>query len=311
MKYFHAIMPLLLLFACDSPTQYENWTMGTTMPTARSEMASTIVNGKIYVPGGIRFWGSTDKFEAYDIANNGWKKLPDLPEKLNHIGVASDGQKIYISGGFYNMRQTDFANTLYAFDIEKQTWETLPNMPQTRGAHFMIYRKGQLHLLGGRNHQAIWTYDIGQKKWLTNQIGDLPEKRDHITVLQNDQNLYVVGGRKKGVVQKDCWQYDFQTQKWTTFTQIPVARGGQTATFFDNKIHIIGGEDLQADRTFGVHNIYDLNTQQWSEGTALPTPRHGLVSEAYQGKWYVIGGGKKAGVKTLISAADLVEIFSF
>ena len=43
----------------------------------------------------------------------------------------------------------------------------------------------------------------------------------------------------------------------------------------------------------------------------MPTPRHGLTSEVYNGKWYIIGGGKMAGIKTLISAFDQVEIFQF
>ena len=289
----------------------DNWSVGATMPTARSEMTSTLLDGKIYVIGGIRFWGSTDKVEAYDIEKNTWEKLPKLPEKLNHIGIASDGQKVYVSGGFLNMRQTEFVNTLYAYNPENQEWSTLKNMPDTRGAHYMIYRGGQLHLLGGRQHQAIWTYTIATDSWTTNTIPPIPELRDHISVLQDAQHLYIVGGRQMGKVKSDCWQYDFQTKQWTTFTQIPTARGGQTVSLINNQIHIIGGEDLQASTTFGVHNVFDLSSQKWQIQTEMPTPRHGLTSEVHNGKWYIIGGGKKAGVKTLISASNQVEIYQF
>ena len=302
---------LLALTACHKPMYTNNWSAGKAMPTARSEMTSTLVDGKIYVIGGIRFWGSTDKVEAYDIATNTWEKLPKLPKKLNHIGIASDGQKVYVSGGFLNMRQTEFVNTLYSYNIEKREWAKVKNMPATRGAHFMIYRAGQLHLLGGRQHQEVWTYTIANDSWATNIISPIPELRDHINVLQDDEHLYIVGGRHKGQVKNDCWKYDFSSKQWTTFTQIPTPRGGQTATLFNNKIHITGGENLQASTTFGEHNVYDLSSNKWLLQANLPTPRHGLTSEVHNNKWYIIGGGKKAGVKTLISAADQVEIYQF
>ena len=142
-------------------------------------------------------------------------------------------------------------------------------------------------------------------------IAPLPELRDHISVLQDAQHLYIVGGRQSGKVKSDCWQYDFQTQQWKTFAQIPTPRGGQTAALINNQIHIIGGEDLQESTTFGEHNVYDLSSKTWQLDTNLPTPRHGLTSETQNGKWYIIGGGKKAGVKTLISASDQVEIYQF
>ena len=101
------------------------------------------------------------------------------------------------------------------------------------------------------------------------------------------------------------------TVRLPTFSQIPTPRGGQTAALINNQIHIIGGEDLQASTTFGVHNVYDLNRQSWTLQADMPTPRHGLTSEVHNGKWYIIGGGKKAGVKTLISASGQVEIYQF
>jgi len=303
---------LFLVMGChDKATYADNWSVGSNMPTARSEMTSTLLDGKIYVIGGIKFLGSTNKVEAYDINEDSWETLPDLPEKLNHIGIASDGERVFVSGGFLNMRQTDFVNTLYAYNVSKKTWTTLSDMPNTRGAHFMIFRDGQLHVIGGRQHTEVWSYTIASDSWTKNKIAPIPELRDHINVLQDEKHLYIVGGRQMGDVKTDCWKYDFQTNQWTTFAKIPTPRGGQTATIINNQIHITGGEDLITSTTYGEYNVYDLNTQTWHIKDNLPTPRHGLTSEMYEGKWYIIGGGKKAGVKTLISTSDQVEIYEF
>lgn len=302
----------LMLMGCNNKAIYtSNWSVGNNMPTARSEMTSTLLDGKIYVIGGIKFLGSTDKVEAYDIKKDSWEKLPDLPKKLNHIGIASDGERVFVSGGFLNMRQTDFVKTLYSYDINEKRWIALSDMPNTRGAHFMIYRNGQLHVIGGRQHTEVWSYTIASDSWTNNIIAPIPELRDHINVLQDKQHLYIVGGRQMGEVKTDCWTYDFQTNQWTSFAQIPTPRGGQTATILNDQIHITGGEDLIASTTYGEHNVYDLTTNTWQTKDDLPTPRHGLTSEMYEGKWYIIGGGKKAGVKTLISTSNQVEIYKF
>lgn len=308
---FLQLIAVFVITACQKTSYTEAWSTGQSMPTARSEMTSTLIDGKIYVIGGIRFWGSTDKVEAYDIEHDNWEKLPDLPKKLNHIGIASAGKKVFVSGGFLNMVQTEFVETLYAYDIEKRQWTSLQNMPKTRGAHYMIYRNGHLHILGGRQYKEVWSYAIESDSWSTDVIAPIPAHRDHINVLQDDQHLYIVGGRQMGKVKSDCWRYDFDTRKWTSFTKIPTPRGGQTAALYTNQIHITGGEDLDASTTFREHNVYNLSTESWQINDPLPTPRHGLTSEIYNGKWYIIGGGRKAGVKTLISASDQVEIFTF
>jgi len=182
------LVGIIILSGCGTKATYtQNWSTGEDMPTPRSEMSSTLLDGKIYAIGGIRLSGSTDKVEAYDIENDTWEKLPSLPESLNHSGIASDGNKIYVSGGFTNMRQTNFVNTLYSFDVSERKWSRLADLPDTRAAHFMIYRDGQLHLFGGRQHRDVWTYQIDSNSWTQDAIAAIPKLRDHINVLQDSE----------------------------------------------------------------------------------------------------------------------------
>jgi len=244
-------------------------------PTKRSEMASTLWKEKMYVAGGINLGGSNKSFEAYDINNKRWERLPSLPKRLNHIGVSAYQDTIFVSGGFFNARQTKFSDVLYAYSIKAKQWQIITKMLSERGAHVMI---------------------------------QLPEKRDHISVLQDDKNLFVVGGRQSGVVKKDCWVYDFDTKEWSTFAELPEPRGGQSACLYDNQIHITGGENLQKGITYSRHDIFNLTTQKWTKGVDLKIARHGFVSEFFEGNWYIFGGGKKAGIKTLYSTTTSLEV---
>jgi hypothetical protein len=58
------------------------WSRGVPMPTARSEIAVTQLDGRIYVAGGIGRLGTTDAFEVYDPLTNTWRSLAPLPEAI-------------------------------------------------------------------------------------------------------------------------------------------------------------------------------------------------------------------------------------
>ncbi len=234
--------------------------------------------------------------------------ITQLAKELNHIGISAYQDKIYVSGGFYNAIQTKLSNVLYAYSIKERSWEIISEMPAERAAHVMIRRGKYLHLIGGRNYQEIWSFHLENQNWEKDIIPPLPEKRDHISVLQDPDKLYVVGGRQAGITKADCWQFDFDSNQWNVFAELPSPRGGQSACLYKGQIHIAGGEDLGDNTTFGRHDIYDLTAKTWVDGTALKIPRHGFVSEMYEGKWYIFGGGKKANIKTVISTTADMEI---
>ena len=63
-----------------STTSQSFWTTGAPMPTARSEIAGTILDGKIYIIGGFDGSGrSTTATEVYDPMANEWTTAAPLP----------------------------------------------------------------------------------------------------------------------------------------------------------------------------------------------------------------------------------------
>src|SRR5215216_4442218 len=106
------LSPLLLLLPrmaqgefmlCDAApldvTLDGTWTQGAPMPTARSEIGVTALDGKIYVAGGFVGEGVTRAFEAYDIEADTWETLAPLPDALHHLGIEALDGKIYLVGG--------------------------------------------------------------------------------------------------------------------------------------------------------------------------------------------------------------------
>jgi hypothetical protein len=72
------------------------WEEQTSMPTARSEMPAVELNGLIYVTGGF---GGEQTLEAYDLANDSWQALADLPAQRHHVMAAAHDDRLFVFGG--------------------------------------------------------------------------------------------------------------------------------------------------------------------------------------------------------------------
>ncbi|MDQ3983917.1 MAG: kelch repeat-containing protein, partial [Thermoproteota archaeon] len=82
-----------------STTSESFWTTAAPMPTARSEIAGTILDGKVYVIGGFDGSGrSTTITEVYDPMTNQWTTAAPLPQPLDHTAAASFEGKLYVVG---------------------------------------------------------------------------------------------------------------------------------------------------------------------------------------------------------------------
>ena len=73
------------------------------MPTGRNGLATSVLNGKIYliggyVPGFMKYPGLT-MVEVYDPAIDSWGTAPDMPTGRIEIATAVVDGKIYVFGG--------------------------------------------------------------------------------------------------------------------------------------------------------------------------------------------------------------------
>ena len=77
------------------------WSTRASLPTARQEMPSAHVAGRIYTPGGYDSAGQTSAvLEVYDVASDRASAAPPMPEGRNHPGVAASGASVYVIGGY-------------------------------------------------------------------------------------------------------------------------------------------------------------------------------------------------------------------
>lgn len=288
------------------------WNCLTSLPTPRSEVGTAVLDGRIYVAGGMNRWGNTAAFEVYDPVSNEWRRLASLPVPLNHMGMAVARGRIYVTGGYEDLFLTQPVSNAWTYDVATNAWVSVVKMPGPRAAHIMININEKLYVTGGvgSDSSALWVYDPTTNNWDTTHAR-MPTAREHAAAAVFDGKLYVIGGRQ-GTSQNFAVVevYDPLTNTWKRKRDIPTARGGLTAATLDGRIHVTGGEGFSPRRTFGQHDVYDPLTDTWSELAPLPKARHGLGSGVVNGRWYVIGGATSPGLLTPISASAMVDVFS-
>ena len=139
-------------FVFDPAAATPGWAELRAMPTARGAGAAAVIDDKIYVVGGRPPAGN--KFEVYDVGDDAWTALPDLPQTFpqrNHLAATAIAGKIYVAGGRYNGGGFGDPRTdsLDIFDPVAGAWSLGAKMLRPRGGVNGIAANGCFHVWGG------------------------------------------------------------------------------------------------------------------------------------------------------------------
>jgi N-acetylneuraminic acid mutarotase len=104
--------------------------------------------------------------------------------------------------------------------------------------------------------------------------------------------IYVISGSGN-------YFYNTATDNWTAFPSMPTPREGFAVAACDNKIYVIGGEELgfqfplhySSDISYSAANeVYDPSTNTWATKASMPIGTSSMQANTVNGKIYLIGG---------------------
>ena len=127
------------------------WTQVASLPAARHHHTAAVVDGKIYVVGGIFHDDEGEKVatglvEMYDPAADSWQQMAAMPTaRHSHVAAVVSG-KIYVSGGIALAETSD---AFEAYDPVTNTWATLASLSEARADHASAAAHGKLYVFGG------------------------------------------------------------------------------------------------------------------------------------------------------------------
>lgn len=168
----------------------------------------------------------------------------------------------------------------------------------------------QIYVIGGypssrTSVSTVQVYEAATDSW--SLAAPLPGPVNHAMAAAVQGKVYVIGGQSGasggGPFLDAVFEYDPDSDAWTTKSLMPTARSGGTAVVIDDKIYVAGGRPPHG-HDFAV---YDPATDTWQTLPDMLTARNHLAGAAIEGKMYVVGGRFGAGFQS--DMTDALELF--
>lgn len=299
------------------PTAATNtWTSGTAMPSARTATVGGVINGKLYVVGGVPPAGaSTTTVEMYDPVANTWvTKAPALTSRALAGGGVING-KLYVVGGCIGSDcRIGVTNALEVYDPAANSWTSLAPITTARYGAATGVINGRLYVAGGGMAcppcgalTVVESYNPADNTWRTEP--PLPAGVANTTGTVINNVLYVVGGYNwavSGGVLNSLYAFDPATGPsgtWTARATMPTARHLPGVEAVNDILYAFGGGTSTA--VTSVVEAYDPVANLWTAKASLPSAEYGMGNGVLNGRIHAAGGVDSA--STILSTVYVYQ----
>jgi N-acetylneuraminic acid mutarotase len=309
------------------PTSPLTWSTKTPIPLAREEVNSAVVDGKLYVFGGLTGldFKATQRVDVYDPAANKWTTKNDMPEAFTHAGVAVVGTDVWFVGGYFGDHPGPGGRPVWIYHTPTDAWSDGPQLPEARGAGAAAIVGRTIHYFGGMDetrtidesdHWALNLDDI-DAGWVARAM--VPNARNHLGAAVVNGKIYAIGGEKDGSHdegdndehyrdnQDAVQMYDPATDTWTNVASLPLPASHfhQSTFVWQDHIVLVGGE---RSHNVPVSDVlaYDPVTDTWEHLTSLPADRRAMGAGIINGKIVAAAGFDGAQKSTVWMSSSLV-----
>lgn len=233
------------------------WTKKTDMPTTWYYSSNSVVNGKIYVIGGLAV-------QEYDPVSDTWSKKADMPTVRGGLSTSAVNGKIYAIGGWQNGIVPTSAVDEY--DPVADTWTRKANMPTARYYLSTSVVNGKIYAIGGMKSgfdvpfSTVEIYDPVSDKWSTRNKSDMPTARGLLSASVVNGKIYVIGGYSDCCNFSTVEEYDPVTNRWTTKADMPNVRYGLSTSAINGKIYAIGGLRIVNNKETSLPTVEEYDT---------------------------------------------------
>lgn len=200
--------------------------------------SGALLNGAVYLFGGVvgppQPITVTRTAWKYDIANNTWTRIRDLPTDNFGAAVSAIGGQIYIAFG------SGFVQQAWRYDPASDTYTRVadaPVVPQPVRMHAAVLN-GEMHAFaGGFEGNSHVVYNPVSNTWRTAPAMPFTATDPAVGVLAG--KALVVGGRPIAHAQS----FDPATNAWTQIAAIPVGTGvdNTAGAVLGSVFHLVGG----------------------------------------------------------------------
>jgi serine/threonine protein kinase len=292
------------------PLRASDWRALPSMPTARQNMGGTVLDGAIWVVGGLETESrASRKVEGYDPIINGWKAAPNLPGPMHHEMVVTYKDEIVVIGGWMPREGDPSAVTSdRVFALRGRRWVELPSLNRPRAAGAATVVGDRIVIAGGQDRgRLVDTSEVFDgERWRI--VASIPTPREHLAAASDGEFVYAVGGRNLSPDENSAAleRYDPASDQWEQLPDMPTPRGGLGAAVVGGHLFAVGGE--RSTGVYGTVESYDIAGGEWSRAPSMRTPRHGITVATINRALFAFGGGTRPGHASSSRTAEVLRL---
>ncbi|XP_058121603.1 ring canal kelch homolog [Anopheles ziemanni] len=241
--------------------------------------------------------------ECYDLREEKWYQVAEMPTRRCRAGLAVLGDKVYAVGGFNGSLRV---KTVDVYDPVLDQWTTSQSMEARRSTLGVAVLNSCIYAVGGFDGStglsSAEMYDPKRQEW--RMIAAMSTRRSSVGVGVVNGLLYAVGGYDGASRQclASVERYNPATDTWTQIAEMSARRSGAGVGVLDNILYAVGGHDGPLVRK--SVEAYDPVTNKWRPVGFMTFCRRNAGVVAHNGMLYVVGGDD--GLSNLAS----VEVYS-
>lgn len=291
----------------------KGWRDASTLQGPRAGAATVVVNGYIYVIGGVNGRNFVRLSEYAKINDDGslspWKETSLLNEERGFIDAVTKDGYIYVVGGGNGPNGKNLLRTVERAKVNEDgslsQWQTMQSgMVMPRRCSKTVIKGNFLYALGGfagallDNVERAEILSNGELGPWTIENATMTIPRYVNSVKASHGNTYVIGGhdQMKGVgITNVEWAVPSEqggVKDWKATTNMQVGRYGLASASHGDSVYAIGGltglEYLNSIEVAEIQENGELSP--WRFTTPLSEPRATFSVVVYKDWIYIIGG---------------------
>jgi uncharacterized repeat protein (TIGR03803 family) len=267
---------------------HDSWGTGAAMPVGAVASCAALMNGQIYVVGGLNGSPLTNN-QIYNPTTNKWSAGTALGNGLSNQACAAVNGEVYEFGGTTNVGSSQ-TNAVWAYNPSTKTWASKIAMPTARQDIVAVVENGLVYVIGGYDGNRLRTveaYNPANDTWIS-EASLLVAQSGDVGGLIGTQ-IVISGGAGQSTDTGDTESYSARNNSWTSLALDTTLRNNPCGGAISGSLYVAGG----ADRTgpaLKVVRAFMPSTDSWTTLSSIPQATVAPASAVYNGQLFCFGG---------------------
>ncbi|KAM9804664.1 kelch-like protein 41a [Neosynchiropus ocellatus] len=245
----------------------------------RNHVSMVSKSNNLYVLGGL-FVDEEEKenplqcyFYQLDSLASEWMALPPMPSPRCLFAMGEFNNLIFAVAG-KDLQSDESHDTVLCYDSEKMKWSETKKLPLKIHGHGVVSENGLMYCIGGKTDEnkatnKMFAYNHKRSEW--KEVASMKTPRSMFGATVHKGKIIVGGGVCEEGLTASCEAYDFSTNKWSPFPELPQERSSANLVSSGGLLYAVGGFAMVEDENKEcspqeVIDIwqYDEEKKQWT-----------------------------------------------